>query len=193
MPEDEPIALEDQSDATPAPAARSPILAKIKILLFVVAVVGGECLVAYLCVPSESQTAAMAGAVLGGNVPSEPPPAEEPAPEEEEEAADQVEVDLEEYDVTSFQPASNTTLRISFHLWGTVALKDEDRLYELLQGNKNRLREQILVTIRSADVTDLTEPGLGLVKRRILEKANQTLGEPLLRTIIFSDFSSIEQ
>jgi len=43
------------------------------------------------------------------------------------------------------------------------------------------------------DVADLADAGLGLVKRKILEKVNQTLGKPLLRTIIFSEFSFVEQ
>ena len=47
--------------------------------------------------------------------------------------------------------------------------------------------------MRSAELTDLTDAGLGLLKRRIQEKSNQTLGKPLLRAVVFSDFSFIEQ
>jgi len=42
-------------------------------------------------------------------------------------------------------------------------------------------------------VTDLTDAGLGLLKRKILEKSNRILGRPLLQTIIFSEFSFVEQ
>jgi len=42
------------------------------------------------------------------------------------------------------------------------------------------------------DITDLTDPNLGLVKRLILERP-QTLGKPLLREVIISDYSFIEQ
>jgi flagellar FliL protein len=62
-----------------------------------------------------------------------------------------------------------------------------------LEDNKHRLREQVLVTIRSADIGDLTDASLGLIKRLILERARKTLGKPLLREVIISDYSFIEQ
>jgi hypothetical protein len=34
---------------------------------------------------------------------------------------------------------------------------------------------------------------LGLIRRKILEKSNRTLGKPLLEEVIFSDFSLVEQ
>ena len=40
---------------------------------------------------------------------------------------------------------------------------------------------------------DLADPGLGLIKRRILEKSNALLGKPLLRAVVFSEFSYMEQ
>jgi len=34
---------------------------------------------------------------------------------------------------------------------------------------------------------------LGLIKRKILEKSNRTLGKPLLQEILIPDFSFVEQ
>ena len=62
-----------------------------------------------------------------------------------------------------------------------------------MEENKHRFREQVLVTVRAADLTELTDAGLGLMKRKILERANHTLGKPLLETVVVSDFSFIEQ
>ena len=59
--------------------------------------------------------------------------------------------------------------------------------------NKHRIRENVIIIIRSAEVTDLTDAGLGLIKRRILETTNKTLGKPLLQEVVFSEFSFIEQ
>jgi flagellar basal body-associated protein FliL len=192
MPEDAPTAAQEHDEA-PAPPAKAALLARLKIPLFVAAVVGAEVLVAYFCIPGESQTAAIAAAALGGNPQSNPLATPPPPPDEEAQAVDQVEVDLGEFDVTAFQPVSNSTLRVSVHVWGTVADKDQAAFQDLTQGNQQRLREQVLVTIRSADSAELTEPGLGVVKRKILDRMNKTLGKPLLRTIVFSDFSSIEE
>lgn len=105
----------------------------------------------------------------------------------------EMEVDLGEFSLTALQPASNTTLLIEFHLFGTIRTAKDDQFSELYEGNRHRIREQVLMTIRSAELADLTDPGLGLIKRQILEKTNRALGKPLLLGVIFSDFIVVEQ
>lgn len=104
-----------------------------------------------------------------------------------------IEVDLGQFSVTAYQPASQTTLRIDFHLWGTVDKSLEQEFQAAWTKSINRLRDQIIVIVRSADLSDLTDAGLGLIKRKILEKVNQTLGKPYLRTVVFSEYSFLEQ
>jgi len=106
---------------------------------------------------------------------------------------EQVEVVLGEFSVTTYQPATNTTLRIEFNLYGTVNAKEQKDFLAALEENQHRFRDQVLVIVRSAEITDLTDAGLGLVKRKIMEKTNHMIGKPLLRSIIFSDFSFVEQ
>jgi len=107
--------------------------------------------------------------------------------------SDHEEVDLGEFTVTGYQPVSNATLFISFHLYGTIRHKDSDEFSSRLDDSKHRIRDNVIVIIRSAEITDLTDAGLGLIKRRILETTNKTLGKPLLQGVVFSDFSFIEQ
>jgi flagellar basal body-associated protein FliL len=107
--------------------------------------------------------------------------------------SDATEVDLGNFTVSGFQPASNSTLFITFHLYGTVRHKYSDEFGQRLSENQHRIRDNIIVIIRSAEITDLTDAGLGLIKRRILETTNKTLGKPLLQEVVFSDFSFIEQ
>ena len=95
--------------------------------------------------------------------------------------------------MTTFQPATNNTLRIEFNLYGTVNAKEQKEFMTALEENLHRFRDQVLVIVRSAEITDLTDAGLGLVKRKIMEKTNRMIGKPLLRSIIFSDFSFVEQ
>lgn len=181
------------SGITPAEVAPPPrgLIARIKVLAFIVVVIAVECLVAYLYMPSAAETAAMAGAAATTD-PAEAAKTGE-ASEDQPPGVQQAEVDLGEFSVTAYQPVSNTTLRIDFHLYGTVAAEDESEFLKRMQDNLHRFREQVIVTVRSAELTDLTDAGLGLLKRRIQEKANQTLGKPLLRAVVFSDFSFIEQ
>ena len=47
--------------------------------------------------------------------------------------------------------------------------------------------------MRSAEGSDLADAGLGLIKRQILEKTNALLGKPLVKVVIISDFSYMEQ
>ena len=203
MAEKTPPKKEPQPAADNAAPASPPsssfgkvLLAKLLVLLFVVGVVVTECLIAYFCFPSAAQTAEMVGATVAepqGESPAKSHRKGSKDKKDGKETADQVEVDLGEYSLTAAHPTANTTLQISFHLYGTVAAADEQEFLELKKENEHRFREQVLVTVRSANLADLTDAGLGLLKRNILEKTNRILGRPMLQMIIFSDFAFIEQ
>jgi len=103
------------------------------------------------------------------------------------------EIDLGQFSVSEFQPLSNTTLRIDFHLIGTVHEEDFGELEVELAKHKHRFREDVNSTVRGSNVEDLTDTGLGLIKRKILDKTNRRLGKPYLKSIHFSDFSFLQQ
>ena len=187
-------ANETEENAPPSEpvAGRSSLLGKLRILLLIAAIIVLECLAAWLYLPSATQTAALAGVTPAAAADSKSP---KPAATKLEEglSSDESEVDLGEFCVTAFQSTSNTTLRIDFHLYGTVKTDSQKDLLKLMEDNKHRFREQVLVIVRGAEITDLTDAGLGLMKRKILDRANRTLGKPLLQTVVVSDFSFIEQ
>jgi len=185
-PPTEPDATQQQEPNTQGPNAS--VLGRFKLLFFAVGIVVLECLVAYLYIPTTSGQSALAGAEEAQDEAEFGFGEGNEANEEE-----QVEVDLGQYTVTSFQPLTNTTLRIDFHLFGTVASEDVQDFNTAMEGNIHRLRDQVIVTVRSSELTDLTDAGLGLIKRKILERVNRTLGRPFLEMVVFSDFSFIEQ
>lgn len=162
------------------------------VLAFILCVVVVECLIAYLCIPSVTPAEVLAGPATHAQPPVEASHAKDTKEKGGESAPEQSEVDLGEFTVMAFQPASNSTLRIAFHLYGTVGASDATEFAARLKESQHRFREQVIVTLRSAEVTDLTDAGLGLLKRTILEKTNAILGKPLLKTVIFSDFSFVE-
>ncbi len=175
------------------------LLSRVQLLALLVAVILGECLLALLLVPSPSETAVMAGVApqdkaaestdaAASDLTSLPPEVTE-----DPEGEDRIEVDLGQFSVTSFQPTTNTTLRIEFHLYGTINREDQETFDTAYAENTHRIREQVIVTVRAAEVSDLTDAGLGLIKRRILEKTNRLLGKPLLKSVVVSEFSFIEQ
>jgi flagellar FliL protein len=201
------------SDAAAAPK-KSSALTKIVVLAFMVAVIGGECLVASFYLTSMSAAPAQTAEH------SEHGEHGDEAGDEEAAPAAKREVDLGKFSITSFQPASNTTLLIDFHMFGTVAAEAsasteaaapaeghgghggghgepaaaaDDEFSRLFEKHKHRLRDQVIVIVRSAEITDFADPSLGLIRRKILEKSNRLLGKPLLEEVIFSDFSLVEQ
>jgi flagellar FliL protein len=176
----------------------SVILVRITVLLFLVAVVGTECLIASLWLPTSSPATSIDAERPGKEAKAKddgsetPSPADEPS-DGEKKPPEQVEVDLEQFNVAAHQPVSNTTIRINFHLFGVISPNDKGEFEKLFKANHHRFREQVLVTLRSAEGSDLADAGLGLIKRQILEKTNALLGKPLLRGVIVSDFSYMEQ
>jgi flagellar FliL protein len=120
-------------------------------------------------------------------------PHAEKAEEEAHDDGEAVELSLGQFDVTAYQPTSTTTLRVSFQLYGTMKASDEETVKTMIEERKHRFREQILEIVRSSEINDLTDPVLGLIKRKILEKTNRLLGKPLVKGIVFSEFSYYEQ
>ena len=168
------------------PGKFAKLMPLITMLGVVLAVVTVECLTAYMYIPSADDLAAAAGVSIAAEAPP-PPVEEEPA------KPALIEVDMGEYRITALQQLTNSNLRIDFKLFGMVTEEGQAEFAELFEANKHRLRDQVISLIRGADLTDLTDAGLGLIRRRILETTNHSLGKPLLQAVIFSDFSVVDQ
>ncbi len=106
---------------------------------------------------------------------------------------DESEVELGVYNVTRFNPVTNTTLAIDFELYGVVLASDAAEFQHLFEKNQARVREQVTMSLHSATSADLTDAGLGLIKRRLLEKTNSALGQPILKEVLFSKFNYVER
>lgn len=104
-----------------------------------------------------------------------------------------VEVDLGQYNVTRYNPLTDSTLVVDFELYGVVLADERQAFTGLYEKNQVRLREQVIITLGGADATDLTDPELGLLKRRILEKTNRALGKPIVQEVLFSKFNFVER
>lgn len=103
------------------------------------------------------------------------------------------EVELGAFNVTRFNPATSTTLAIDFEVYGAVLAADASEFQHRYEHSKARIREQITLTMHGASSADLTDAGLGLIKRQILEKTNRALGEPLIKEVLFSKFNFVER
>lgn len=183
-----------------AQVAKKPgIMTLVKALAVVSVLVLLQLVGVAMLIPSAQETTRIAEKLVEADAEHEAEESENSAHDGEEIAVpgegshEMHEVKLGSYHVVTFNTDTGTSLNIDFELYGTVLAKEEKEFAELFEANKVRLREQILVTVRGSDVTDLSDPDLGLLKRKILEKTNRTLGKPLLSEAIFSKFSFIER
>ncbi len=174
--------MSDPKAADAAPVAKKG--GKLKIIVLIVTIMILECGLAYWFFGSAAPHSAESAESHG-----------ELGDEEElgHDDGEGVEVSLGDFDVTAFQPTSNTTLRVSFKLYATVRVNDEETVTTMIDERKHRFREQVLEIIRSSEMNDLTDPVLGLIKRKILEKTNRLLGKAMIKGVVFSDFSYYEQ
>jgi flagellar FliL protein len=166
----------------------------VKAVAFVSVIVVVEIVAAAMLAPSPQETAKLAqqlaAAATGETEDASHQNGEEQEPSHDEQLK---EVELGTYTITRFNPATNTTLAIDFELYGTVLADDASDFQHHFENSKARIREQVNMTLHGADSSDLTDAGLGLIKRRILEKTNRALGQPLLKEVLFSKFSFVER
>lgn len=183
---------EVESTAAPAPKGKG-IGGKVLVAAFMSGVVAIECLVAYLMFPSPEQVAALAEKNLQKTLPAGLEAKAEGGTGKESEDKAFLETDLGEYSVTVTQANGASSLRVDFHLFGTVPEAEQEEVKLLVERHINRFRDQVLYEIRNSSPGDLADPGLALIKRRILEKSNALFGKPLLKSVVFSQFSYFEQ
>jgi flagellar FliL protein len=181
-------------EATAAPTPKEKgIGGKIVVAAFMSGVVAIECLVAYLLFPSPEQVAALAEKNLQMTLPAGLEGHAEQGTGKESEDRTLMETDLGDYSVTVPQPNGASSLRVDFHLFGTVPDAEQVEVERLVERHINRFRDQVLHEIRNSSPEDLADPGLALIKRRILERSNALFGRPLLKSVVFSQFSYFEQ
>jgi flagellar FliL protein len=188
----------DEELAGEAPPKKSRGLFRlVKALAFVSVIVVVQVVVASMLAPSAKNTeklaqelvAASTGKAEAGHDEHDKKDAAADAHEQEE----LHEVELGTFNVTRFNPGTNTTLAIDFEVYGTVLAEEKDEFEHRFEKSNARIREQITMTMHGTESADLTDAGLGLIKRQILEKTNRALGQPLLKEVLFSKFNFVER
>jgi hypothetical protein len=180
--------------AAPAAAADSPkpgLFNKFTVMLLLLVILGGEALIAFWFLPSADEVAAAGHA--SGDGAAQHGEEELPGLEHEVSHGSLKELDLEKYTLTIPNMKTGTSYRVDFHLWAVVEAEQQKEFEHLYEDNKHRLRDQIGTIIRRAEPGELAEPGLGLIKRAISTKVNQTLGKSVVQGVVFSEFVFYEQ
>jgi len=184
----------DTTEAEIEPAKRAGIMTLVKAVAILSIVVLLEVVGASMMIPSAAETTDLAAKLATAD-------SEHEGDKESMEASlegvlpaeDMVEVSLGDFHIPNYDPDSGSSLTVDFKLYGTVLADEKGEFDHLFMLNKHRIREQVFIVVRGMDVTDFTDAGWDLIKRKILEKMNRSLGMPLLRGVIFSTFSFSER
>lgn len=187
---DESVTLEPASNKKPGimTLVKALVVLSVLVLLQVVGVT--------MLLPSSAETAKIAEQLVAAEKSADTEEGSSAAPSNKSAQLatyNMREVSLGTFHVVTYDADTGSSLNVDFDLFGTVLASEEGEFLQLFTDNERRMREQILVTIRGADISDLSDPDLDLIKRMILEKTNRTLGKPLIHEAIFSKFSFIER
>ena len=150
-----------------------------------------ESVVAYMMLPNPDTIATKVREEIKAEITDKTEEADDPL--EKQDTTNFVEAEIGNFNIMVHQHAANTTLTIACKVMATIDKNDKSEFDTLLENNKNRLRERIIIEFRSSEVDDLKDAGLGLLKRRILEKSNLLLGKPFIKSIMFPEYNYYQQ
>ena len=107
----------------------------------------------------------------------------------EEQAAEQPILDLGMIHLKELRPAKHETIKLNFqlHLVLKAGLTEVD--LKKLEAWKHRLRDQVIVAIRTAHSTDFREPGLSRLRQIILYRVEHVLKVRAVEGLLLSKYS----
>ncbi len=181
-----------------APRKRSGVMSMVKALAYVSVIVLIQVAAAMALLPTSEETRRIGEALAQSNrgtgeTTAEDAESERAGDDGEPPLADSHEVSLGTYHVVAFNRSTGASLNVDFELFGVVLAAEEPEFTERYLLHEKRLNEQVTIAIRGMQSSDFTDPGLGLIKRIILEKVNRALGKTLVREAVFSEFSFVER
>ncbi len=99
------------------------------------------------------------------------------------------EVDLGEYTVSKKSNNSDSIYYVRFHLYGVVPDALISEFDKTLAAHGKTLRDRVLKVSNECKLNQLNDPSLGWLKSEMISSINRTLQAPLLRDVVFSEFS----
>ena len=104
-----------------------------------------------------------------------------------------IEKELGEYDVTIHDSKSGTTYAVDCTVVCTINEDDKSDFEKLYEVNQYRVREQIMIQFREANIEDLAEKQLGLIKKKISKNINNLFDGKMLREVHLPEFNYYQQ
>ncbi|MFI4877089.1 MAG: hypothetical protein ACIALR_17175 [Blastopirellula sp. JB062] len=114
-----------------------------------------------------------------------------------EEKVNWVEIELGEFSITVLaaddptrMPDLNeyqTSVAIHFHMHCLVDPDDKAKVVELLETRKGRLSDEVIRTCRNANLMDLADPELRLVRAQLRDYSDQLIGPSWIKRFVFTN------
>ena len=186
VPPSKPPVDTPEVDVAPPPKKSIFSLNLLAVLILLVIALA-EMLMAFIFViPSPATVKAEIDKTLNDDTKNKAP--YKPIVDDEMKDEDREEVDLGTFTFTEGD-LSNMPFRMSVQFFGLVNKKDHDEYNKRYEIHKNRVRNAILVILRSSSQSEITDPSLGLIKNKIMVKVNEILGMPLIKGVIYTEIA----
>ena len=104
-----------------------------------------------------------------------------------------IEKELGTYDITIHDSKSGTTYAVDCTVVCTINEDDTTIFDEMYEDNQYRVREKIMIQFREANIEDLAEKQLGLIKKRISKNINDLFDGKMLREVHLPEFNYYQQ
>lgn len=78
---------------------------------------------------------------------------------------------------------------IRFHLFAVVPDNLLDEFHRHLETYSERVRAEVRATTQKCELKKLNDPSLKWLKSELISSINHVIGEPILRDVVFSEFS----
>ena len=105
-----------------------------------------------------------------------------------------LEKELGVYDITIHDSKSLTTYAVDCEVVCTISKNDAKAFDDLYENNKYRVREKIMIQFREANIEDLAEKQLGLIKKRISKNINDLFRDgEMIREVYLPVFNYYQQ
>jgi len=107
----------------------------------------------------------------------------------EVELATQMIMDLGHIEVENVEPIRNQTEKISVQIRLVLAESADEKVLASLEHWRHRLRDQVIIAIRSCNTSDFLEPELHRLRSQIQYRLKRTLKSRLVEDVLLADYS----
>jgi len=96
---------------------------------------------------------------------------------------------LGSFAIRDYRPTRNETAKLNFSMHVSLSESAPDMVAEQLEHWRHRLRDQVIIAVRKSLAIDFQQPGLDVLRRRILLRLNRVLKKPLIAEALLPEFT----